>query len=394
MESVSTPQAALEALVADDLELPRLEMLLSQFNLFEALGVVRHELRHSDFLAFLLDPNRNHGFGDEFLRSFLQKVLIGHRYAEHPISLVDLDVWDLDATDIFREWQSIDILIVNKPNRLVVAIENKIGTKEHSDQLMRYRKIIEQAYEGWNALFIYLTPEGNEPSDETYLAVNYTSVCEAVENLLEKRASTLGVDVATLIRHYAQMLRRHIVNESEIAELCRRIYRKHRLALDLIFEHRPDELSSITETLLTLVTEAGLNIDTATKSTVRFAPKHWYSEQLTQGSGWTSSGQLLLFEAYNKGNELSLVLYLGPGPGDVRQTIFSAIQSFGPPLKSQSRVLNNKLNSIYRKMFLRPCDCEGGRPEDLELKVRETWTDFMENDLPRIEAAVEITGLI
>ena len=39
----------------DNPDLERLEALLDQFNLFEALGIVRQELRHSDLLAFLLD---------------------------------------------------------------------------------------------------------------------------------------------------------------------------------------------------------------------------------------------------------------------------------------------------------------------------------------------------
>jgi hypothetical protein len=41
----------LEDLVVDNQELERLEALLGQFNLFEALGVERRELRHSDFVA-------------------------------------------------------------------------------------------------------------------------------------------------------------------------------------------------------------------------------------------------------------------------------------------------------------------------------------------------------
>jgi hypothetical protein len=37
---------SLEALVVDNPDLERLEQLLGQFNVFEAIGAVRHELRH------------------------------------------------------------------------------------------------------------------------------------------------------------------------------------------------------------------------------------------------------------------------------------------------------------------------------------------------------------
>jgi hypothetical protein len=45
---------ALEALVVDNSDLERLETMLDQFNMFEAMGAVRREVRHSDFLAVLL----------------------------------------------------------------------------------------------------------------------------------------------------------------------------------------------------------------------------------------------------------------------------------------------------------------------------------------------------
>ncbi len=50
---------ALEHLVVGNEDLERLEALLDQFNIFEAIGVVNQELRHSDFLAYLLDPRGN-----------------------------------------------------------------------------------------------------------------------------------------------------------------------------------------------------------------------------------------------------------------------------------------------------------------------------------------------
>ena len=47
---------ALEAFVVDKAGLETLEGRLSKFNIFEATGTVRQKLRHSYFLAYLLDP--------------------------------------------------------------------------------------------------------------------------------------------------------------------------------------------------------------------------------------------------------------------------------------------------------------------------------------------------
>ena len=79
--------------------------MLDEFNIFEAVGAVRQEVRHSDFLAFLLNPQQNHGLSDEFLACFLQKTLQAAGQGSSPVALLDLALWDLEATEVRREWQ-------------------------------------------------------------------------------------------------------------------------------------------------------------------------------------------------------------------------------------------------------------------------------------------------
>ena len=81
------------------------------------------------------------------------------------------------------------------------------------------------------------------PTD--YHAVSYTLVCEVIEKIAQDNRATLDGEIVMVLEHYAQMLRRHIVSDSDIAELCRSIYQKHKQALDLIFEHRPDQQAQI-----------------------------------------------------------------------------------------------------------------------------------------------------
>lgn len=382
-------RTALESLVVDNPELERLEVLLGQFNFFEVLGAVRHELRHSDFLAFLLDPSQNHGLGDEFARRLLQKVLISAGEQPLPVTPIDLDVWDLNELIVQREWQNIDILLTDETERLAVIIENKIGSVEHSNQLERYFQIVSQHYPDWKILGVYLTPEGDRPSHPAYLATDYTTVCEIVERMTERRASTLGADVRTLMTHYTQMLRRHIVSESEIAELCRKIYRKHQRALDLIFEYRPDQQAEIRELLESIIKETpDLNLDHCSKSYIRFAPRSWDVPTLLSGEGWTRSGRILLFEFTNSPNNLKLRLYLGPGPVEIRQKLFDMARAHQPLFRLSSQTLYPKWHSIYDKAFLKAKDYEDANREQLEKQIRKQWTEFMSNDLPRIVEVV------
>ena len=46
----------------DSEDLARLNAYVNEFNVFEAVGMVRQEIRHSHFLATLLNRQVNHGF--------------------------------------------------------------------------------------------------------------------------------------------------------------------------------------------------------------------------------------------------------------------------------------------------------------------------------------------
>ena len=379
---------ALEALIVDDDDLGKLEAMIAEFNIFEAIGAVRSELRHSDALAFLLDPSESHGLGDAFLRRFLQRVLaMAHRA---PASPVDVDVWDLDDAEVRREWSNIDVLILDPSNKFAVIIENKIGSSEHSDQLPRYWSLVEHEFPGWKILGLYLTPDREEPSDERYSAIEYALIAEIVGRFVEARLSTIGPDVATFLRHYEQMLRRHIVSDSEIAELCRKLYRKHRHAFDLIFQHRPDAGQGVVRDLIEELVrrEGDLMLDDCSRGYVRFTHKQWDLPKL-KGSGWTKTGRMLLFEFTIGTERVGLKLLLGPGPTEVRERLFRFAQTKPAVFKAVGKTISAKWNQLYTRVILEPKDTALSEPEAIERVVRERWATFVKEDLGTLVAAFE-----
>lgn len=383
---------ALETFVSENEELEQLESLLDQFNIFEAVGMTRQEIRHSQFLAFLLDPQQKHGLGDAFIKQLLRKVLHAAERTDLPISLIDVDVWSFSQATVQREWQNIDILLVDATNQIVVIIENKVDSTEHSNQLNRYWEIVSRHYPDWKTIGIYLTVEGELPSSEKYLPLDYRVVSEVVENFANRRASTLGGDVRTIMLHYVQMLRRHIVNDSEIDDLCQRIYQRHKLALDLIFERRPDQLSNTRDLLLKLITdELSLVIDRKGKSVINFLPHEWDNvPAFKAGGGWTQSGRMLLFEFSNTPKILRLILYIGPGPDETRKRLLETAIDTKLPFNPRSQGLRSKWNSIYTSVFLTEKDYEeDASVEDREKKIVSQWQKFLLNDLPKIKAAIQ-----
>ena len=197
MLSDKNQQEILGKLIIDNQDLDRLESILSEFNIFEAVGVIRQEIKHSNFLAFLLNPLETHRLRDLFLKKLLVCALLNSE--NPPLSPIEIDIADLKNAEIRREWRNIDILIYSPSSNLVCVIENKVDSSEHSDQLKRYEKIIAVEFPKCQKVFLYLTKEGDSASDEKWLSLSYNEVAKLMKSICDRYQSTIGDDVYTSI---------------------------------------------------------------------------------------------------------------------------------------------------------------------------------------------------
>ncbi len=366
-----TDRHALEAFAARNPELEQLERLLGQFNIFEALGAARQELRHSDFLAFLLNPKQNHGLGASFLKTFLQEAALAADSDATDLP-VDLDAWTFEAVEVRREWGHIDVLVIDERARFVVLIENKIDTGEGADQLARYYQTVQQRWPGYAVFALYLTPEGAEPSDLRYQAVGYELICRVVEEVAESAKATLDQAVHLLMTHYAQMLRKHIVSDSHISALCRSIYSQHRQALDLIYKHRPDRRSEIREIALRLLSEGhDWKILSKWKSGVSFRPHAWQTSRLLWGIVYCA------FDCSPTALHFSIQIWNeGTDPADCRN-LWEMSRRLGWPVRKMSK----RNTFVYDHYLLQSSDAELEGAE-LEALIQERWTAFLNEQYP------------
>ena len=386
-----SPHQALEAFADPDQnpDLLRLESLLSRFNLFEAVGVIKQELRHSDLLASLLDPTQHHGLKTVFLKEMLQ-VVLGVADDESEVTLSDLDLWDLSQVMVQREWHHIDILVLDEANRFAIIIENKIDSGERAGQLNRYYDDVRGCYPNYKILALYLTRDGNAPTFDRYHAVSYTQVCQIIEKILEDHSSTLGNDIAVLLEHYTQMLRRHIMSDSGVADLCRSIYQKHKQALDLIFEHRPDQQEHINDyAKLLIANEASIKPCFSKKSYIQFNPVAWDGSPLYQGQ-YPMCPWFLYFQFNSDPDNLLIALLMTPGKRSYRDRLFEVAQANNFPgcpatltrLKGQGG-----WSRLYEKTVLKSADYETTQ-EEIELIISRKWVEFLRDDLPNITQAI------
>lgn len=329
----------LKCLIDDNADLERLEALADRFNMFEALGLVRQEIRHSAFLRWILDPAEPHGLGDYPLRQFVRQVIkTGEDVPGDTPSLFDLDSWNLARAEVRKEWRHIDLLVVCEDHQFVCAIENKIDSSEARGQLERYRDVVQQAFPGYQKTFVFLTISGYAPepsSDETWIPMSYQDIAITIQNVLSRRESQINDEIRLFVQQYLDMVRRHIVANSEIQELCQRLYQNHRRALDLIFEHRLDRATEVSQAIQEYISSKPDELISLgpSKSYIKFVPKCMGVLPL-KGTA-DESKQLLTCLLENKGDRLRFRLELGPGPQEIRQQVYERAKEspavFGKP---------------------------------------------------------------
>ena len=85
-------------LLLNDEDFDRLDLGLKNPNIFEILRISKNEIRHSNFLSWLLDPNGTHKLGDIFLKRFLREVFSSDKFDN--IDQVDVEGLNLNKVEI------------------------------------------------------------------------------------------------------------------------------------------------------------------------------------------------------------------------------------------------------------------------------------------------------
>ncbi|WP_096029667.1 PD-(D/E)XK nuclease family protein [Campylobacter lanienae] len=129
---------------------------IHDYNVFDVLEA--KEVKHSKFIASLLDPKGLHYQGDLFLNKFIE--------------VCGIDDFGLDTlnSQVYREYKNIDIYITDGNKHII--IENKIWNADDQDkQIYRYIETIKKENSLLNndgILVLYLTRnDGKKPSQKS-----------------------------------------------------------------------------------------------------------------------------------------------------------------------------------------------------------------------------------
>ena len=120
----------------------------------EILGVSRKELSHSNFIAWLLNNQESHNLSSYPIKKFLEILVISSTkeqstYHKKLFDAIIIGEISIDELEVITERSitgvgRVDIYIKanvsysGKRQNLRIIIENKVTTKEHSDQTRKY----------------------------------------------------------------------------------------------------------------------------------------------------------------------------------------------------------------------------------------------------------------
>lgn len=183
------------------------------FNILRSLGVERKEFVHSNFLADLLDPTREHGQGTLFLASFL--ALCDRKRGGGAGLTSGMDDW-ADSLFVQREapiFKGRFDLLLHAHGRLCVIIENKItknkiAARQGEAQLPTYRDWLAKRPEpAAQKVLVFLTIERSVPKgigQDDYVNLTYRD--DIKEWLEQCRPNVAASVVGSFVDQYLRLI--------------------------------------------------------------------------------------------------------------------------------------------------------------------------------------------
>lgn len=256
----------------NSVEFQELVSYYSRKSIFNVLNISRKETIHSDFLVWFFHPDGNHELGEYPLKKLLETLTIpinrrqkANKADKFPQELEDIIIsgnYSLKDVQIEREkntgngfidiYIEVQLLLYKNPEeirKLRIILENKVKSKEGSEQTDRYYKWAKNMdlSDGAYSIFVFLTPLTNadfEQLDEPeckckqYIQLNYQYLVDYIIEPCKKMK--IPQDAEFFIDNYLRTLSfpalQTDINESERGDIVMAIGERERNLLRNFWE--------------------------------------------------------------------------------------------------------------------------------------------------------------
>ena len=211
-----------------------------EFNAFDVLRYAEYEIRHSNVMAWLLDPNGTHGIGRAFLEWFLRRARLPGKL---PDEIVRGDGGQTVRVERELYYVDVTIFLESDHGRHIVAVENKPGwaAPEHYNQARAHVKRLRDKYSGHETHGVLLSSSREGIKEEDKIAhVSWRDVGTQIRTMHDNGDFGQG-EVAAFIRQYLVAVGRMIGPEDSDANYFRKLLDDHHSLLKHMFGVLGDE---------------------------------------------------------------------------------------------------------------------------------------------------------
>lgn len=374
------------SLIEDTQAFTLLHNHFNRFNPFKVLNVDNYEIRHSNVLAWLLDPKGNHDLGSHFINKLIAKVFVNPDNLEEEDKLGNYDVLKLSRNNyhdliVHKELATtskkrIDLLAISPINKVAVLIENKYWSSESEGQLEEYIEYTRSAYAAYKVIPIYLTLQDGAPTHTDYLMLGYSDVLDILKNLIDSNKDYMNAQVHSFISYYIDILEDQLVQNNELNEIGINLYKNHKEAIESLYAigkeqvktaddevkqiyfHYKDTIDFIKKVSDSILKEAFIrfthnlgwseHLSTPDFRVPNFIEQKWYEsfkEEDLRQKWWMNKGLIAWFEQADR--KLKLRLEVGPLQQEKRVLLLKALRNTGVEIREQALEEGRKYTRIY-----------------------------------------------
>jgi len=181
-------------------------------NILDVLGFTYKEIKHSKFLAFLLDPSETHAQGNLFFKIFLNQLKLPVEYSESKYTV---------KKEVSGDESRIDIRIKSKEfgeKGFIIDIENKVGAGISNEQLKRESEDLEKEAkirgipDSRRHGFLLSVKKNEEALKETHFDwMSWKQIVNCLEVFIKKQAQAPRAIWAA--EQYVKCIEKHIIKE-------------------------------------------------------------------------------------------------------------------------------------------------------------------------------------
>ena len=234
---------------------------IAQFDIIELFENIIDENTWSKIFSFLINSERNHNLGQDFLREWAKKIK-NQEFDNFIKKMPDINNSEIKTV---TEWTTnkgrrIDIMVlikdINHRIHSVIGIENKLDSDERINQLSDYQHAIIENYNEQNKIMFFLTPDGRNSQTSVdnnncpCIEIDYKTISETCLEIVNKNNDKqINLLLESISNHIIKMINENIM-EKQINNLISKIYsdKENREAIKILISNIPN-ISSIFEKL-------------------------------------------------------------------------------------------------------------------------------------------------